>query len=159
MTAPSAPLSKSDYETLAEFRYALRRFLGFSENAAARHGVTPQQYQALLAIEGFPGRNWVTIGELAGQMCIAHHSAVGLVDRMEELRLVRRVPAREDRRRVHVRLTAQGLRLLEKLYRVHREELRTCGPRLATLLQQAATRLPVPHPLASPACALPEIED
>lgn len=159
MPDSSPPLRKCDYETLAEFRYALRRFLSFSENAAARHGVTPQQYQALLAIEGFPGRNWVAIGELAEQMCVAHHSAVGLVDRMEELQLVRRVPAREDRRRVHVRLTPKGLRLLEKLYRVHREELHTCGPRLAALLQQAATRLPARIALASPACSLPEIED
>jgi DNA-binding MarR family transcriptional regulator len=159
MTASDAPLTKRDYENLAEFRYALRRFLRFSENAAARHGVTPQQYQALLAIEGFPGRNWVTIGELAGQMCLAHHSAVGLVDRMEEMALVRRAPAREDRRRVHVRLSPKGLRLLEKLLRVHREELGTCGPRLATLLQQAATRLPPRAGFASPACSLPEPED
>lgn len=111
-----------------------------------------------MVIDGW-GRNWVTIGELAGQMCIAHHSAVGLVDRMEELHLVRRVPAREDRRRVHVRLSTKGLRLLEKLYRVHREELGTCGPRLSTLLQQAATRLPPRAEFASPACSLPEIED
>ena len=81
--ANTASLSKADYEALAEFRYALRKFLGFSEAAASEHGVTPQQYQALLAIEGFPGRNWVTVGELAEQMRIAHHSAVGLVDRMQ----------------------------------------------------------------------------
>ena len=62
-SVPDAPsLNKADYELLAEFRYTLRTFLGFSESAAIEHGVSPQQYQALLAIEGFPGRNWVTIG-------------------------------------------------------------------------------------------------
>src|SRR5688572_33499500 len=133
MASNAASLSKADYEALAEFRYALRKFLGFSEAAAREHGVTPQQYQALLAIEGFPGRNWVTVGELAEQMRIAHHSAVGLVDRMQSMRLVTRRAVREDRRRVRVTLTAKGLKLLERLYRVHREELRSSGSQLAVL--------------------------
>lgn len=152
-------LSKADYETLAEFRYALRKFLGFSELAATEHGVTPQQYQALLAIEGYPGRNWVTIGELAEQMRTAHHSAVGLVDRMESMLLVKRSTAEDDRRRVRVRLTPKGLKLLNKLYLVHRAELQSSGPRLAALLQKAAERIPPKVSLASPACSMPEVED
>jgi DNA-binding MarR family transcriptional regulator len=130
-------LKKSDYETLAAFRYGLRKFLGFSEAAAKREGVSPQQYQALLAIEGFPGRNSVSIGELAEQMQIAHHSAVGLVDRMEKLKLVQRKQSQEDRRCVDVSLTRTGLNLLEKLYRVHRAELRSSGPKWIKLLKQA----------------------
>lgn len=150
MAANDEPLRKSDYEALAEFRYALRKFLGFSEEAATKHGVTPQQYQALLAIEGFPGRNWVTVGELAEQMRIAHHSAVGLVDRMEAMKLVKRGAVREDRRRVRVSLSAKGLRLLEKLYRVHRDELRSVGSQLTATLQKAAARIPVKVTVASP---------
>ena len=159
MSSNKETLSKADYEALAEFRYALRKFLGFSEASAAENGVTPQQYQALLAIEGFPGRNWVTIGELAEQMRVAHHSAVGLVDRMETMRLVKRAAAKEDRRRVQVTLTAKGKKLLEKLYRVHRDELRSSGPQLTVLLQKAAARIPAKHILASPARSMPEIED
>ncbi len=128
-------LTKADYETLAEFRYTLRTFLGFSEQAAADQGITPQQYQALLAIEGFRGRNWVTVGELAEQMRVAPHSAVGLVDRMESLRLVRRSTSKEDRRRVQVSLTSKGLTKLQKLYRMHREELALFGPRLTGILR------------------------
>ena len=131
-------LAKSDFELLAEFRHTLRKFLGFSEAAALAQGVTPQQYQALLAIEGFPGRNWVTVSELAEQMQIAPHSAVGLVDRMAALRLVRRSQSREDRRRVQVTLTARGRRILESLYRVHRAELGSVGPRLVSLLRRAS---------------------
>ena len=139
--APPA-LTKADYALLAEFRYNLRKFLGFSEAAATRHGLTPQQYQALLAIQGYPGREWVTVGELAEQMQVRHHSAVGLVDRMAKLGLVRRATAADDRRRVEVTLTAKGLRTLEKLYREHREELRTTGPRLIGLLRRAADQPP-----------------
>lgn len=134
-----AKLGKADYILLAQFRYTLRKFLGFSEAAADAHGVAPQQYQALLAIEGFPGRNWVTIGELAEQMRIVHHSAVGLVDRMAALRLVRRTPSQEDRRRVQVTLTAKGRNVLEKLLRLHREELKTVGPTLIGLLHRATS--------------------
>jgi len=136
------PLSKADYELLASFRYALRKFLGFSENAAIEHGISPQQYQVLLAIEGFPGRNWVTMGELAEQMRIAHHSAVGMVDRMEGLGLVKRVSSEHDRRAVQVSVTRKGHCILEKLYRIHRAELRSVGPQLAALLQKAASRAP-----------------
>jgi DNA-binding MarR family transcriptional regulator len=135
-------LTKADYELLAAFRYALRKFLGFSEEAAIEKGISPQQYQVLLAIEGFPGRNWVTMGELAEQMRIAHHSAVGMVDRMEGLGLVKRVSSKHDRRRVQVSVTTKGRHILEKLYRIHRAELRSVGPKLAALLQQAASRAP-----------------
>ena len=58
-------LSKTEYEILSEFRYTLRRFMRFSEAAAGELGLTPQQHQALLAIKGFPGREKVTVGELA----------------------------------------------------------------------------------------------
>jgi hypothetical protein len=37
----------------------------FSENAADKVGVTPQQHQALLVIKGFPGRDQITLGELS----------------------------------------------------------------------------------------------
>lgn len=139
-------LTKQDFEALARFRYELRHFLGFSEDAARQHGVTPQQYQVLLAIEGYPQRNWVAIGELAEQMRVAHHSAVGLVDRLAALGLVERAPAPEDRRIVRVTLTRKGRTLLEKLYQAHRAELASTGPRLATLIQQATRKIPAKSP-------------
>lgn len=131
----------------------------FSEAAASEHGVTPQQYQALLAIEGFPGRNWVTVGELAEQMRIAHHSAVGLVDRMETMRLVKRTGAKEDRRRVRVTLTAKGLKLLEKTLPSSPERAALVRIAARRVAAKAAARIPAKVTLASPACSMPEIED
>ena len=89
---PRSP--KIHYELLAELRHALRRFQRFSQEAARAAGLTPQQHQALLAIKGFPGRDYVSIGELAERMQLRHHSAVGLVDRLARRRLVRRVASR-----------------------------------------------------------------
>jgi DNA-binding MarR family transcriptional regulator len=143
--ASAAKLTKTDYETLAEFRHALRKFLSFSETSAKAHGVLPQQYQALLAIEGFPGKKWVTMGELAEHMCVKHHTAVGMVDRMEKLGLVDRHPLPEDRRRVQVALTRKGLLVLEKLYRVHWDELRSSGPKLVASLQKVSARIGKGH--------------
>lgn len=129
-------MTKKDYETLAAFRYELRKFLNFSERAAEAHGLAVQQYLALLAIEGFPERNFVSVGELAERLKIAPHSAVGLVDRLEEAGLVKRQAAIDDKRRVTVRLTRRGRAKLEKLATVHHNELQTAGPLLAGLLRQ-----------------------
>ena len=129
-------MTKQDYETLAAFRYELRKFLSFSERAAAGDGLAVQQYLALLAIEGFPSRDFVSMGELAERLQVTPHSAVGLVDRLEEARLVKRNGSRADKRRVVVRLTKNGRNRLEKLASIHRVELRTAGPLLAGLLKQ-----------------------
>jgi DNA-binding MarR family transcriptional regulator len=131
---PAPDLSKADYERLAQFRYILRRFLAFSENAATDASLTVQQHQALLAIKGFSGRDYVTTGELAERLCIRHHSAVGLVDRLSANGLVRRATSAEDRRQVLVRLTAKAETLLAKLSAAHRGELRRLAPLLEELL-------------------------
>jgi DNA-binding MarR family transcriptional regulator len=128
--------SKEDYETLAEFRHALRCFLHFSENAAESAGLTLQQHQAMLFIIGYPGRDQVTIGELAERLQIRHHSTVGLVDRLEWQGLVERMPNNKDRRQVFIRLTQKGMTVLESLSNLHREELGHLGPQLCSLLEQ-----------------------
>ncbi|MDQ8184620.1 MarR family transcriptional regulator [Pelagicoccus sp. SDUM812002] len=136
----AAKLKKEDYELLSEFRYRLRKFLGFSEAAAIEHGVTPQQYQAMLSIHGFPARDWVTVGELAEKMQIEHHSAGGLIRRMEASELVRKKASEEDRRVAQIRLTPKGLKILSKLIRVHQDELGLVGPDLIGLLNEAARK-------------------
>mgnify|MGYP001552748876 FL=1 len=127
-------ITKSHYESLAALRYALRRFLNFSQDAARQSGLTPQQHQALLAIKGFPGREYVSIAELAKCLQLRHHSTVGLVDRLTRARFLRRTPSVADRRRVELRLTAQGEKVIEKLSATHLQELRQFGPELHRLI-------------------------
>ena len=129
----SAHLEASEYQQLASFRYALRSFLRFSETAAEGLGLTAQQYQALLAVCASAGGH-VMINDLARQLLIRHNSAVGLVDRLTAQGLLTREPSAEDGRKVYLRLTAKGDRVLEKLAEVHREELRRIGPQLEALL-------------------------
>jgi len=132
----SDALDKSDFETLSEFRYQLRRFLRFSEEAVQAHGVTPQQYLLMLHTQGFPGRDWASVGELAERLQMVPHGAVALVKRCEALRLVQRQRGVEDRREVQVSLTAQGVEVLEKLAFLHREELKSAGSRLRVPFEQ-----------------------
>lgn len=129
-------LGKTQYEMLAAFRYALRRFIHFSEQAAETVGLTPQQHQAMLAIKGFPGRECVTVGELAERLQLRHHSVVGLIDRMAAEKLVERELSHEDRRKVLIRLTAAGKSKLEKLSAMHRRQLKQVGPELSQLLER-----------------------
>lgn len=132
----SPPLVKEDYEMLAAFRYALRRFMRFSERAAQNAGITPQQHQALLAIKGFPGRDYVSVSELAEWLQLRHHSTVELVNRLEAQGLVARTAATDDRRQVNISLTAPGEEMLAGLSATHRAELRQIGPELNQLLTQ-----------------------
>ncbi len=128
--------SKTEFEILAEFRYTLRRFLRFSESAASEVGLTPQQHQALLAIKGFPGREKITIGELAERLQIRHHSAVGLADRLESQKLIERSPGTDDRRKVYISVTPHGDFIIEKLSALHHEELLRLTPQLRSLLSR-----------------------
>lgn len=132
----SARLSKTEYELLAAFRYALRKFLRFSEESARALGIEPQQHQALLAIKGFPDRARVTVSELAERLQIRHHSAVGLVNRLVDLDLVVRELAAADRRQVYIMLTPHGEALIEQLALVHKTELQRLGPELKTVLDR-----------------------
>jgi DNA-binding MarR family transcriptional regulator len=118
-------MSKTDFETLAEFRYALRRFLRFSEEVTRKSGVTPLQYQLMLQIKGFPGRDWANVAELAERLQAKHHGVVALISRCEEAGLVRRNASRGDKRRVEVQLTKKGDECLEQLARLHRDELQS----------------------------------
>lgn len=131
--------NKFDYQALAQFRYEIRRFINFSEQAARDAGIEPQQHQALLAIEGLPATHRATIGVLAERLQIQHHSAVGLVDRLEAERLLRRACSRADRREVLLRVTRRGTRLLNELSLSHRAELRSAGRTLLRALETAMT--------------------
>lgn len=126
MKAPTRNgLDKTDFEQLSEFRYQMRRFERFSEQAAQSEGITPLQYLLLLHVKGYPGREWATIGELAERLQAQHHGVVALVSRCEALDLVKRKVSEADRRQVEVHLQKTGEKLLSRLAELHRAELKS----------------------------------
>jgi DNA-binding MarR family transcriptional regulator len=108
---------------LAQFRYQIRQFLRFSENAARTAGVTPQQQQLMLGVAGFTGKGWANISDLAEFLQERHNAVVELVNRAARAGLVRREALASDRRVVRVELTPRGRSILMRLSALHRKEL------------------------------------
>ncbi len=118
-------LTKQDFESLSEFRYQMRRFERFSENASRSQGVTPLQYLLLLHIKGFAGRDYANVGELSERLQAKPHGVAALISRCELRGLVQRRPSERDGREVEVHLLKDGERLLLKLAALHRAELKS----------------------------------
>lgn len=129
-------LMASDYQALAEFRYQIRKFLHFSEQAVHAAGLERGQYQLMLAVKGIPAGVRPRIRELAQRMLIQHHSAVELINRLEAGGYVRRERAHEDRREVLLSLTAKGERVLSHLALHHHDELQSAAPKLVSALRR-----------------------
>jgi DNA-binding MarR family transcriptional regulator len=133
-------MDQQHYQALAQFRYQIRLFLHFSEKAAREAGLEPQQHQLLLTVRGFASvdekdSDGPTVGYLAERLQIRHNTAVELIDRMEERRLIRRRHGDIDRRQVVIELMKPGERLLEKLSEEHTAEISQTGPALVKALE------------------------
>lgn len=118
-------LTKADFEALSAFRFQLRKFERFSEDAVQARGIMPQQYLLLLHIKGYPGRHFATVGELAERLQAKPHGVVALISRCEARGFVKRQPSRTDRRQVEVHLLPEGEHILTHLAGLHRTELRS----------------------------------
>jgi DNA-binding MarR family transcriptional regulator len=122
----SSRLNIQDYYSLACLRYALRKFLRFSKDfVSAKAKLTPEQYEALLALKAFSTDDGLTAGQLSERVQVKHHTAVSLTDKLAARKLVSKRRARPDRRYVYVKLTTAGNGLVESLAVGHRREIRT----------------------------------
>jgi len=122
-------------QTLAEFRYELRRFLHFSEHSAINAGLHPKQHQLLLQIAGAPGKAEVTVAYASERLGIKHNSAVELVDRSQREGLLKRAADPTDKRRARLRITRKGKLILGRLAGDHVRELSEMAPKLAIALE------------------------
>ena len=115
---PDMDLDDAHYAALAGFRRALRQLMADSEQICAASGLTTQRFQALLAIRAAPGQA-MSVGALAEELVLKHHSAVELAGRLEQAGLVDRKSDPDDKRRVLLTLTASGRTRLSDLARAH----------------------------------------
>jgi DNA-binding MarR family transcriptional regulator len=129
-------LTTTNYRRLAAFRYEIRRFLAFSERAAREAGMEPQQHQLLLVLRGLPREARPTVGTVAERLCVQHHTAVALADKLEQQGYIRRERSSTDRREVLLRLTARGTSILSKLSARHQQQLEVVAPRMVASLQE-----------------------
>jgi DNA-binding MarR family transcriptional regulator len=133
-------ITAEDYRALAELRYRIRHFLRDGDAVARAAGLEPQQYQLLLMIRGLPQGEEATIRTLAERLALRHHSAVGLIDRLEARGFVHRNRGRDDRRQVLVSLLPRGERILEKVARRRIDELHSYGRELASAIEKLLQR-------------------
>ena len=129
-------LNRADYEALASFRYAVRRYLAFAEAGARSVGLTAQQHQALLAIKAHSFSGPMSVGDLAGELLLKHHSTVELVGRLDKAGFTRKAVDPEDRRRALISLTDAGEAVLAALSANNLRELRLIAPAFSGLLGQ-----------------------
>ncbi len=130
-------LTLAEYQSLAEIRHQIRRYLHAGEVAARMLGLEPRQHQMLLAIKGLPAGVRRNVGEIAERLQIEHHSAVELVNRLAAAGYVRREREDGDRREVLVALTPKGSRVLGELAEHHLRELAEGAPRLSLAVRKA----------------------
>lgn len=128
-------ISHDEYRNIAEFRYRIRQFLHFSEDAARTYGIEPQQHQLLLAIKGLPEGTRPTITAVSGRLCLRHHSTVELANRLVARGAISRRHSDEDGREVLLELTPAGEQILRDLHVLHWQELQSSGPALAESLR------------------------
>ena len=136
--SPPQGLTDADYQRLAEFRCALRKFLYFSEQAAAAEDLTPQQYQAMLAIRG-SSSGPPNVSILADHLCLKHNTVVELIQRLEKSGLIQKTPSPDDGRAVVLELTGEGLRRLDRLALSHAVELKHIGPEILKRLSKISS--------------------
>ena len=140
----SRPLySQENLCLLADLRFHLRRFLAFSETAAAEHGTRAQHYQLLQVIAAAPAEKPVTIAYVAERMILRHNSAVELVDRAEQEGHLVREGDPIDHRRTLLRITPQGEQLIASLLEVHLHGLHELAPEMARSLRALSPALHV----------------
>jgi DNA-binding MarR family transcriptional regulator len=128
-------LDAEHFQALAGFRLAMRRFLAAAEGLSKTAGITQQQYQALLAVRAWPGRD-MTISDLASELLLTHHATVQLVNRMAQVGMILRHPSSVDRRQVLLRLTPEGFAMVQDLAEQHLCEILKQGPLITRSLRR-----------------------
>lgn len=129
------PMDAERFRGLAGFRRGMRQFLSASEKISRAAGVTPQQYQVLLAIKAADSSQ-LAMKDLAEELLLAPHAAVQLMDRLEKAGLAERRPSERDRRFVFVALTPSGDALINDLGERHLEEMLRQEPQLRSSLNR-----------------------
>lgn len=129
---PNKPL----HHALAEFRHHLRVFLQASETAAHQAGLHPQQHQLLLTVAAAESGVATSIAYAADRLGLKHNTVVELADRCESEGLLQRSTDPADGRRVCLRVTVRGQKVLDRLSQVHLRELYSLAPHLIEALQE-----------------------
>ena len=112
-------------------------------------GITPPQFYVLATI-GYAGG--LPFGEIGAKMMVTVSNLTGIVDRLEEKKLVVRKRDERDRRVVHVVLTDKGTKLYKTTIPLFEESIAEVFLRLNRAQQKELSTLlrKLNHPTGSP---------
>jgi DNA-binding MarR family transcriptional regulator len=96
----------------AELRPILLRVARELRKETEQLGITARQATLLWLVKRSPG---LSLAQLAAEEGISAPAMCGHVDRLEKAGLIERIRSTEDRRRIGLRLTAEGGRLLRRV--------------------------------------------
>ena len=99
-------------QVASELRPVLLRLARELRKETEQLGVTARQATLLWLVRRSPG---LSLAELAAEEGISAPALSGHVDRLERAGLIERVRSSEDRRRVGLRLTEEGTRVLRSI--------------------------------------------
>ena len=102
----------SHEQVASELRPVLLRLARELRKETEQLGITARQATLLWLVKRSPG---LSLAELAAEEGISPPALSGNVDRLERAGLIERVRSSEDRRRVGLRLTEEGARLLRNI--------------------------------------------
>jgi DNA-binding MarR family transcriptional regulator len=107
---PSVPDERYDLQVLRSLRRIIRAVDLYSKRLKSNYQITSPQLLCLLAIAD---AGQLTTSEIAKKVFLSASTVVGIVDRLEKRKLVRRKRDTKDRRIVNVAITVEGKKVAE----------------------------------------------
>lgn len=121
---------KPDYASsiLQSLRRIIRSIDQHNKQLGSRYRLTVPQLVCLrqLSMEGE-----MTLGQLARAIYLSQATVTGIIDRLSDKRLITRTRSTEDRRKMKVRLTEEGARLVNDMPWPLQERFSNCLAELA----------------------------
>jgi MarR family 2-MHQ and catechol resistance regulon transcriptional repressor len=100
-------------------------------------GLTASQFDVIATLGDTEG---MTCTELSEQTLVTKGTLTGVLDRLEKKDLIARVPSREDRRSIFIRLTPKGDALFQKVFPAHIHHMRPYFERALTAAEVTKLR-------------------
>jgi MarR family 2-MHQ and catechol resistance regulon transcriptional repressor len=101
-------------------------------------GLTQAQFSVLECLNHLGP---LTIGELCTKMLVSGGNMTVVIDNLEKQELVERVPSKEDRRAIQVKLTEKGEKLIEQIFPQHARYIAQMASVLTPQEQEHLSRL------------------
>ncbi|HEY9623504.1 MAG TPA: MarR family transcriptional regulator [Crinalium sp.] len=115
--AAAKAAAQEDFMPLVrELVRAYQSFEAYSQSHIRDLGLTPSQFDVIATLGGTSG---MSMGEVAEKTLVTKGTLTGIIDRLEQKKLVRREVPEGNRRSFTLILTPEGEKLFEEVFPIH----------------------------------------